>query len=264
MKKWCASSPRFLRSIVPRGEEMKIGALIFSRHDSLRLPGKALRGIAGRELLGRVLDRAATLSNVEQVVVATSTREIDDAIVQYAHAAGYESFRGDAQNVALRAVHACERFGWDGFVRICGDRPFFNPAMIDRAVTMFTQGGYDLVTTSGAHLLPPGLTVEVVRCGALKAHLHAFSDANKEHLTSFFYEHPDPFTIGYVDYPALAKARFNTRLVVDDATDLARAEWIAARMDSLGRAAYSDSERILGLACEWDANLLASADKSGK
>jgi len=243
---------------------MQIGALIFSRYDSSRLSGKALRDIAGRELLGRVLDRAASLSNLRQVVVATSAREIDDTIVQYAHAGGYETFRGDAENVALRALDACQMFGWDGFVRICGDRPFFNPAIIDHAVAMFAQGSYDLVTTNGAHPLPPGLTVEIVRCSALKAHLDDFSSANKEHLTSFFYEHPGQFNIGYTDYRQLAKTRFNTRLVVDDATDLARAEWIASYMDPLGKAAYSDSERILKLACEWDANMLASTHKSSK
>lgn len=243
---------------------MKVGAIIFSRYDSSRLPGKALRKIAGRELLGRVLDRAADLSTLDQAVVATSVREIDDVIVQYAHAEGYKTFRGDTENVALRALDACEKFGWDGFARICGDRPFFNPAMIDHAVALFAQGTYDLVTANGAHPLPPGLTVEIVRSSALKAHLDDFSSADKEHLTSFFYKHPDQFNIGYVDHEQLAKTRFNTRLVVDDATDLARAEWIASHVDPLGQEAYSDSERILKLACEWDANMLASADKSSK
>jgi spore coat polysaccharide biosynthesis protein SpsF len=198
---------------------------------------------------------------VYQVVVATSAREIDDVIVQYVHGQGYQTFRGDAENVALRAVDACERFGWDGFARICGDRPFFNPGIVDHAVTIFMRGEYDLVTTSGGHPLPPGLTVEIVRCSALKAHLDDFSHANKEHLTSFFYEHLDKFTICYADHPSLDKARFNTRLVVDDAADLSRAEWIATCIAPLGPAAYSDSKRVLKLACEWDANMLTSTGK---
>ena len=240
---------------------MKVGALIFSRHNSSRLPGKALRNIAGRELLGRVLDRAASLSNVDQVVVATSTCEIDDAIVQYAHGQGYQTFRGDAANVALRAVDACEWFGWDGFARICGDRPFFDPAIVDQAVTMFKRGGYDLVTTSGEHPLPPGLTVEIIRCSALKAHLDDFSPSSEEHVSSFFYEHLNKFAICYADYPSLAKARFNTRLVVDDAVDMVRAEWIANCIAPLGPTAYSDSKQVLKIACEWDAKMLTSTAK---
>lgn len=238
-----------------------VGAIIFSRMDSKRLPGKALRNIAGRELLGHVLDRAASLSSIDQVVVATSIREIDDAIEQYVHGQGYTTFRGDADNVALRAVEACERFGWHGFARICGDRPFFDPAIVDDAVTIFKGGDYDLVTTSGVHPLPPGLTVEIVRGSTLKAHLDDFSPANKEHLTSFFYEHPDRFAIGYADHPPLAKARFNTRLVVDDALDASRAEWIANCIAPMGPAAYSESRRVLELACEWDTEMLTSAVK---
>ena len=238
-----------------------VGAIIFSRMDSKRLAGKALRNIAGRELLGRVLDRAATLSSVDQVVVATSTREIDDVIEQYVHGQGYKTFRGDADNVAMRAVEASELFGWDGFARICGDRPFFDPAIVDHAVTIFKRGDYDLVTTSGVHPLPPGLTVEIVRGSALKEHLDDFSPANKEHLTSFFYEHPDRFAIGYADHPRLAKARFNTRLVVDDPVDASRAEWIANCIAPLGPTAYSESKRVLELACEWDAKILTSTVK---
>lgn len=234
---------------------MKIGALIFSRYDSSRLPGKALRDIAGRELLGRVLDRAAMLSGVCEVVVATSTRETDDVIVKYVHRQGHKTFRGDAENVALRAVGACEQFGWDGFARICGDRPFFDPVIVDHAVTMFMSGEYDLVTTAGAYPLPPGLTVEILRCSTLKAYLDDFSPTNKEHLTSFFYEHLKKFAICYVNHPALSKMRFNTRLVVDDAADLSRAEWIATCIASLGLEAHSDSKRVLKLACEWDANM---------
>ena len=240
-----------------------VGAIIFSRMDSKRLPGKALRNIAGRKLLGRVLDRAANLSSVNQVIVATSTREIDDEIVQYVHGEGYKTFRGDADNVALRAVEACEQFGWDGFARICGDRPFFDPVILDQAVTMFKRGGVDLVTTSGEHPLPPGLTVEIIRCGALKEHLDDFTCSNKEHVSSFFYEHLSKFTICYADHPSLAKARFNTRLVVDDDVDMDRAEWIVNCLAQLKPAEYSDAQQVLKIACEWDAKMLTTTAKSG-
>ena len=52
---------------------MTIGAIIFSRFSSQRLPGKALIDIQGRELLGRVIDRSRHIKNIDEIIVATSS-----------------------------------------------------------------------------------------------------------------------------------------------------------------------------------------------
>ena len=51
---------------------MKIGAIIFSRFSSERLPGKALIDISGRSLLGRVIDRTREIQGIDKIIVATS------------------------------------------------------------------------------------------------------------------------------------------------------------------------------------------------
>ena len=61
---------------------MKIGAIIFSRMDSKRLPGKALVKIGGRPMLGRVIDRSKC-TMTDNIIVATSFREIDNEIVLF-------------------------------------------------------------------------------------------------------------------------------------------------------------------------------------
>ena len=50
---------------------MSVGAIIFSRYTSSRLPGKALVDIAGRCLLGRVLDRSKLVKGIDHVILAT-------------------------------------------------------------------------------------------------------------------------------------------------------------------------------------------------
>ena len=102
----------------------KIGVLIFSRFDSSRLPGKALLDISGKELLGRVIDRSKKIRGITGVAVATSDRNIDDNVAAFAKAQGVDVFRGSVDDVAKRAIEACNFYGWDAFVRICGDRPF--------------------------------------------------------------------------------------------------------------------------------------------
>ena len=47
---------------------------------SNRLPGKILMNIAGRPLLGRVIDRVKGAKEVTKLIVATSINKEDDAI----------------------------------------------------------------------------------------------------------------------------------------------------------------------------------------
>ena len=174
---------------------MRIGVLIFSRYDSSRLPGKALLNLDGRELLGRVIDRSKKLRNACEVAVATSDRSTDDVIADFAIEQGIHVFRGHADDVAARAVDACRFFGWDAFARICGDRPFYDIAIVDSAIDYMINEPCDLITTEGKYSLPPGLTTEVVLLEALERFLPNFSKFHREHLTSFFYERTDYFRI---------------------------------------------------------------------
>jgi len=60
---------------------MKIVAIIQARMGSSRLPGKALKDINGRSMLARVVRRAGRSSLIDRVVVATTDKKSDDAIV---------------------------------------------------------------------------------------------------------------------------------------------------------------------------------------
>ena len=59
---------------------MPTGLIVFARMSSSRCPGKMLMPIAGRPLLGLVLDRTRLVKNADRIVVATSTEPGDDAI----------------------------------------------------------------------------------------------------------------------------------------------------------------------------------------
>ena len=103
--------------------------IIFSRHNSTRLPGKALKLIHGREMLGWVIDRARLVNNNIPVIVATSSEPQDDQIAEFSQSNGVFCFRGDSNNVLKRAIDTCKEFKIDVFARVCGDRPFFSPEL---------------------------------------------------------------------------------------------------------------------------------------
>ncbi|MCL9781543.1 NTP transferase domain-containing protein [Vibrio sp. S4M6] len=233
---------------------MNIGVLIFSRYDSTRLPGKALLKINGQELLGRVIDRSKKLTGVEGVVVATSDRKTDDVIADFAKSQGVEVFRGNVNDVAKRAIDACNYYGWDAFVRICGDRPFYDVSIVRSSIENMSYRRCDLVTTSGEYMLPPGLTTEVVLCSALEKYYEFFQASHKEHLTSFLYERAGSFDIRYLDYPNICKAVYPTSLVVDTDKDLHRAEWVAKKLELSNPIPEQSARTVLELAKLWDKN----------
>ena len=125
---------------------MTTGLAIFARLDSRRLPGKALMPIAGRPLLGHVIDRARRARRVDRVIVATTDRPVDDPIAAFADGEGVSVFRGDAADVLGRAVACARAFRLATLVRISGDSPFIDPGLIDHMLEVHAADRPDATT----------------------------------------------------------------------------------------------------------------------
>ena len=230
---------------------MSVGALIFSRFSSKRLPGKALIDIEGRCLLGRVIDRTKLIKGVDRIIVATSTENDDDQIAKFCDSNGVDLFRGSLENPSKRALDACDHFKLLKFARICGDRPFFDPELNSQLISLANGNNYDLVTTTNQKPLPPGLTAELISVASLRNNISRFSPENKEHLTSFFYENENLFNIKRIKPPSYIRSDSSIRLVVDDNIDLRRAQSIAAHIKS--KVSSNDfMPEIVTLAIRWD------------
>jgi len=230
---------------------MTVGVIIFSRLDSKRLPGKALLDISGRPMLGRVIDRAKSIKGVDHIIVATSSRSIDDPIVSFAKSENVEIFRGSVDNVGERALGVCDKFGLTKFARICGDRPFFAPKVISDLIDMHNESNVDITTTMFPRSYPPGLTGEVVTTLALQKAMSETKEASDvEHITSYFYRHSEKFSILNLDPPEDIDLN-GLHLVVDDKTDLERVRWIASQLGDSGEV-FSDLSEVVRLAREWD------------
>ncbi len=178
----------------------KVGIVVFARYDSRRLPGKALLPLGGMPLLERVIRRAQLTAL--PVYLATTERESDDALVALAATCGIPHFRGSADRVLDRAVFAAEAFGLDAFVRLCGDRPLFPVDDLQQSLAVLHEsnaGGRgipDLVTTYSPGLTARGLTTELIRTPTLRQIMsRGLSAEQQEHVTPYFYEHPDEFQI---------------------------------------------------------------------
>jgi len=202
--------------------------LVFARMDSVRLPGKALADLCGRPMLGRALDRVRRARLCRRVVVATSERELDDDIADFAREEGVEVHRGNDTDVAQRALGCCDALGLDAFVRISGDSPFMPPELIDRALETMHLENAEVVTNVFPRSYPAGMSVEVIKVDALRRAHECMTAAEREHVTSVFYGAPDAWRI--VNFSAPAPAYSGLRFTVDTAAELEVARSLTARL----------------------------------
>ena len=215
---------------------------------SERLPGKTLTTVAGRPLLGYLLDRLQACRSVREVVVATSNQPADDAVAEFCAARALRCVRGSHLDVAGRFTAVLAECPAEAFVRISGDSPLLDATVVERGVALFAHGDWDVVTNVMPRSYPPGQSVEVVSSSCfLEAYPRMAAEDELEHVTRYFYKHPDQFRIlnfsAPVDYSGIS-------LTIDTAEQLETFRRVVARMK---RAPQDHSlDEVVGLYREVD------------
>jgi spore coat polysaccharide biosynthesis protein SpsF (cytidylyltransferase family) len=175
---------------------MQVGAIVQARFSSKRLPGKVLRPLCGKPLLAHLIDRLRRSGALDVIAVATSTEQSDDAVAAFCTDAGVACHRGPLDDVLARIQDAARHLTLDGIVRISGDSPLLDPALVRQAVKLFRRGGWDVVTNVQVRSFPKGQSVEIIAANALdQAAKKARKPAEREHVTPFLYAHPELFRI---------------------------------------------------------------------
>lgn len=172
----------------------KVVAIIQARTGSTRLPGKVLLDLAGQPVLSHVVQRVRRAARVDQVVVATTARPEDRAVVRLAQREGAAVFCGSEDDVLDRTYQAARRFQADVVVRVTADCPLIDPAIVDQTIARFqaADGPWDYVATDNS--FPDGLDTEVFSVEALTcAWRKARMASEREHVTPFLYKHPERF-----------------------------------------------------------------------
>jgi glutamate-1-semialdehyde aminotransferase/spore coat polysaccharide biosynthesis protein SpsF (cytidylyltransferase family) len=161
-------------------------AIIQARMSSTRLPGKVLLEIDGQPMLWHVVDRVRGAQRVDRVMVATADTPDADPIAAFCAREGIECFRGSENDVLDRFYQAARTHGAATVVRITADCPLMDPAVIDRVVERFQEGGCDYASNIERYTVPDGLDVEVFSFAALEqAWREAAKPSEREHVTPY-------------------------------------------------------------------------------
>jgi spore coat polysaccharide biosynthesis protein SpsF len=212
---------------------MTAAAIIQARMGSSRLPGKVLRPIAGRPLLGYMLERVQRAALVDRIVVATTQSSADDPVERLCRDLGVATWRGSEDDVLDRMVLAARSATADEVIRLTADCPLIDPGLIDAVVRLRRAEDADYATNTLPPTFPDGLDVEVMTMAALEtAAAEARLPSQREHVTPFLRDDPGRFRHANLAAPADFS---HLRWTVDVAEDLAVVERLAELLAASGR-----------------------------
>ena len=198
---------------------MTIGCIIQARMGSTRLPGKVLMDVTkGKPVLYYVINQLKHCKSIEKIIVATTTLQEDDKIAQFCIDNKISYFRGDSKNVLERHYICAEKFSLSKIIRMPSDKPLLDPEVVDEIVEIFNSNSFDYVTNFLPSTFPGGTEVEVLSFSSLKKSWEkAMLPSEKEHVTSYIYNHRDDIRI------------FN----VVNSEDLSNFRWAVDRIEDL-------------------------------
>lgn len=230
--------------------ERSVLAIVQARCGSTRLPQKILCDLAGEPMLQAILRRAARAKELDSLLVATTERADDDAVVEVATRCGVPVHRGAVDDCLDRLYQAARDRSSDVIVRLTADNPFVDGEFIDWVLMQYMQPsqGLDYVSSSLGGGFPLGLSVEAFSFAALETAWREDNDpASREHVTPFIYRHPSRFRV-----KALVSERDNSamRWTVDTPEDL---EFVRKVYDHFGGDEFNHRQvlRLLDLHPNW-------------
>jgi spore coat polysaccharide biosynthesis protein SpsF len=211
-------------------------AILQARTSSSRLPGKVLLPLAGAPMILRQIERVGRCARIDQLVVATSDDPSDDELARTLVAERIAVHRGPLDDVLARFTGALAAFGpADHVVRLTGDCPLADPAVIDATIDKVTGAGADYGSNTppdapfpNGRTFAKGLDVECMTAAALTAAAsRAAGLEEREHVTWALHRRPDLYRQAFLSQAADEGA---VRWTVDYPDDYA---FVAAVYDAL-------------------------------
>ncbi len=169
-------------------------AIIQARMSSNRLPGKVMKEILGKPMIGHLLERLSLSKKIDKIVLATSDLAENDVLGCYVKKMGTDLYRGSEDDVLDRYYQVAKQYHPEGIVRITGDCPLIDPKVCDEVIKVFQKEKFDYVITGPT--FAEGLDCEVFTLKALeKAWEEAKLKSEREHVTLYFHNNSDMFKI---------------------------------------------------------------------
>lgn len=175
---------------------MKVIDIIEARMISVRLPGKVMMPFVGKPSLELMIERLKRSRTVDQILVATTTNQTDDVIVDLCQESTIPFYRGSEEDVLKRIIDAGMKFSADVIVRTTADCPLVDWRIVDHLIKLYRSGDYDYVSNVIERSFPLGFDVEVFSFKKLQEIEKTVTEqVYREHPPYYFYTHPNKFRL---------------------------------------------------------------------
>lgn len=170
--------------------------IVQARMTSHRFPGKSMAKLGGIPVIGRVLQRAMLVSNVERIILASPETKEQWPMFDYvkSYFPQVTIFEGSEWDVLGRYYDAANKFDLDYIVRITGDCPFIDPVLVRDTIDLLYNNG-DMSYCSNVYptrTFYKGLDCEAFTIDLLeRAQYEAKSPEYREHVTLWMQEQKD-------------------------------------------------------------------------
>ncbi len=216
-------------------------AIIQARMGSSRFPGKMMALLAGKPLIWYVMHRVKKAKAIDKVVLATSEYKDNVLLMKEVKGYGIDAFAGNENDVLDRFYQCAKSYGATDIVRITGDCPLVDSAIIDDVIMLYKNEKVDYASNVHPPTYPDGMDVEVFSFRALeKAWKEASLNSEREHVTPYIWKNKAHFTLANLTNDEnLSKLR----LTVDEKEDLALMNILLKRLQS----PYSAMDEIIAI-----------------
>ncbi len=192
-----------------------IVAIVQARMSSSRLPGKVLKEILSKPMIGYFFERLRRAQRIDKILLATSINPENDPLCAYVESLGVSIFRGSEENVLERYYLAAQQYGASDVMRLTGDCPLIEPEFCDRLVDEYLKRGVDYACLGPT--FAEGLDCEIMKFSTLeKCHHNAALASESEHVTRYIHTHKTEFNLYQMDN---SEDHGHYRIVLDEPED---------------------------------------------
>ena len=199
--------------------QFKIGVIIQARLGSTRLPNKVMLPLpigSERTIISEIIERVKDISEISNVIVATSTSKVNDDLESYIDSFKVECYRGSENDVLSRFYEIVIKYNFEYVIRLTADNPIVDNILLKEFITNFISNDLDY---SYSNNLPLGCNFEMMNASEIiKAYKNTEDLFDREHVTPYikrFAKKTEDFlfnNIGVIN---------NLRLTIDYASDYA-------------------------------------------
>ena len=216
-------------------------AIVQARMGSTRLPGKVMAEVSGKPVIQYVLERLKSVKNIDTIVLATSIKDRDNILCEFATSQSISFFRGDETDVLNRFLETSIAYQAQTIVRICGEDILLDPKIVENLIALHFDSNADYTTNIIGRTFPEGLYAEVLSIDTLRSVAgKAIADDHREHVTKYILDNPNEYHIENIQSYGIYKKSW-LDMSVDTIDDLERIRSIAQVLFPNGEFITSES-----------------------